>query len=201
MEVERPPTRTKDDTNCASSCRTPIRGKYCLSFLSSHLHRHRSKNGKKPQITSCCRGFIIELRLGGPAQKCVQIPTWGRLVSPRGEEGRPLTGVCFRPSHANQLQALLTMGLNIPYHQPIYEACVHDLLAGVVNFSTVPSKDARRTCVSTLQLIPHRTVSLLSTFSYRSINGSKKVHKCTPLIKVHAVARASLPICTLAINF
>ena len=108
--------------------------------------------------------ILIELRLGGPAQKCVQIPTWGRLVSPRGEEGRPLTGVCFRPSHANQLQALLTMGLNIPYHQPIYEACVHDLLAGVVDFSTVPSKDARRTCVSILQLIPHPTVSLLLSF-------------------------------------
>ena len=153
-----------------------IRGKYCLSFLSSHLHRHRSKNGKKPQITSCCRGFIIELRLGGPAQKCVQIPTWGRLVSPRGEEGRPLTGVCFRPSHANQLQALLTMGLNIPYHQPIYEAYVHDLLIGVVGFPTISFEAWKANMSLNIVAIPHRIVSFSPIFSYRSINGSKEVH-------------------------
>ena len=196
MEVERPRTHTKDDIMCLILS-DPIRGKYCLSFLSSHLHRHRSKSGKKPQITPCCRGFIIELRLGGPAQKCVQIPTWVRLVSPRGEEGRPLTGVCFRPSHANQLQALLTMGLNIPYHQPIYEACVHDLLAGVVDFSHCSFKGSKANmleCVSILQFIPHRTVSLLP------ISQVDKWFKRSPQMYtfnyVHAVARASLPICT-----
>ena len=105
-----------------------VRGKWFYHSLDCpHITRKRRTSKRSP-----CRGLVIEHRLGGPAQKCVQIPTWGRLISPRGEKGRPLTGVCLRPSHAKQLQALLTMGPNIPYHQPIYEA--YDLSTGIVCF-------------------------------------------------------------------